>query len=179
MPNWCQNVVTITCDESKKEELAALLRSIEEEKFCEHVKPLPGGEWNYGWAVANWGTKWDIVECEVLQDEDTEIIVFFQSAWSPPLPIYEQLVADGFGVDASYEERGCGFCGVWRDGVDDSYDIPEFESRGEAYEWVDSLPDCLGSLFDGEDWGFSSESDDDPAPTVCCLFLLSSFFTLS
>ena len=38
----------------------------------------------YEWAIANWGTKWDVQEANTLIS-DEYIIVHFDTAWSPPV----------------------------------------------------------------------------------------------
>ena len=45
MPNWCENDGTIKHKDVKK--IKALYKAIQKNKFCEHVKPLPNGEWDY------------------------------------------------------------------------------------------------------------------------------------
>ena len=41
----------------------------------------------YGWCCANWGTKWDVGECEILDydKEDPMLRLQFDTAWSPPM----------------------------------------------------------------------------------------------
>ena len=42
----------------------------------------------------------------------------FDSAWSPPTALYDELTLQGFRVLASYFESGMAFCGIYEDGVD-------------------------------------------------------------
>jgi hypothetical protein len=78
----------------------------------------------YNWCVNNWGTKWDIGsdngEVHGLNPTivDNEATMSFDSAWSPPIGLYKELVLRGFRVIASYFEPGMGYCGVWTDGDD-------------------------------------------------------------
>jgi Ferredoxin-like domain in Api92-like protein len=71
----------------------------------------------YDWACDTWGTKWDVVfnrDISVNQKSSTEVTLSFLSAWAPPVPFYDTLVADhGFIVTAYYSEAGMGFCGVY------------------------------------------------------------------
>lgn len=75
--------------------------------------------WDY--QVSEWGTKWEpsIGSVEVTEDGDSATLyLYFDSAWSPPLGIYEELQKCGFDVDASYYEPGMDFAGVWINGED-------------------------------------------------------------
>jgi len=56
----------------------------------------------YDWNVANWGTKWDIELEGIERMDDNSISAFFDSAWSPPIGAYAQLVEMGFDIDAMY-----------------------------------------------------------------------------
>ena len=84
----------------------------------------------------------------MLSDDGTQIDGGFASAWSPPLPIYEQLLADGFAVKATYYEGGNAFCGVWDNDVDNYHNIPDFKSRAEINRWKQSLPEELLDIAD-------------------------------
>jgi hypothetical protein len=112
------------------------VRAYKEGKVCDHYLPVPrtdDGEliidqthpdyW-YNWCVNNWGTKWDIGsdngEVHGLNPTivDNEATMSFDSAWSPPIGLYEELDRLGFMVDATYFEPGMGYCGIWHDGDD-------------------------------------------------------------
>ena len=51
----------------------------------------------------------------------------------------EKLVAAGFDVQATFFEGGEAFCGVWRSGVKQSFDIPEFKNQYEFDEWWEKM----------------------------------------
>lgn len=112
------------------------VRAYKEGKTCDHYLPVPRTEdgeliidqthpdyW-YDWCVNNWGTKWDIGsdnnELHGLNPTivDNEATMSFDSAWSPPIGLYKELVLRGFRVVASYFEPGMAYCGVWIDGDD-------------------------------------------------------------
>lgn len=89
----------------------------------------------YDWCIAEWGTKWDIglpEGCEEVEIEHESITISFESAWSPPIRAYEKLEAMGFVIAASYYEPGCCFCGEYKNGVDDTYDIREAPEHLDA-----------------------------------------------
>jgi hypothetical protein len=91
----------------------------------------------YDWRVENWGTKWDIREFGFIEFNlgDCEIKLQFETAWSPPIPIFELLKNQGFTVNAEYVDEGMGFVGDWRDGDDQCFGDKE------------SLPDRLSHLW--------------------------------
>lgn len=81
----------------------------------------------YGWSIANWGTKWNAGD--VVQDHIGErgFIIYFSTAWSPPIPVIEALI-DRFpdaDIRLSYMESGVGFAGEVTSTGD--WDCPESE----------------------------------------------------
>ena len=74
-----------------------------------------GNDW-YSWNNRNWGTKWDVgkwdneeySDTEIL-DEGSEFITYkFNTAWSPPFPVIQELSRQypELVVDLEYEEEG-------------------------------------------------------------------------
>jgi hypothetical protein len=129
MPNWCQNILEIsvfgnnnldsflhdnnpsTC---KDYELSCPRKNEDILTFW-GTCPRPANQdqnW-YDWNCSNWGTKWDVCDCEILDNSDTYVKLQFCTAWSPPL--------EWLSVTASkyphlkfilvYEESGCDFYG--------------------------------------------------------------------
>tara|TARA_R100001443_G_scaffold60128_2_gene70485 strand:+ start:816 stop:1367 length:552 start_codon:yes stop_codon:yes gene_type:complete len=90
----------------------------------------PDERW-YDWNCDNWGTKWDIYEFHQetfpIDNHGGEyhLEMGFDTAWSPPIGIYETLKEKGFYVYADYIEGGVGYCGTWVDGVDNEYKLDE------------------------------------------------------
>ena len=100
----------------------------------------------YDFCVNKWGTKWDVDPydpSDIVVDEYNDIYFGFDSAWSPPIGVYEVLVEQGFSVEAMYYEPGMAYCGVWQDGVDDYYDI----SGMSADDVKDTIPEHLDDNF--------------------------------
>ncbi len=122
MPNWCLNKLTISHEDRSK--VMEFVHAYKEGKACEHYLPRPADQDWYEWNIANWGTKWDIGsdngEVHGLNPTITgnEATMSFDSAWSPPIGLYKELVLRGFRVVASYFEPGMAYCGVWTDGDD-------------------------------------------------------------
>ena len=153
MPNWCLNRLTVEHEDSSKvDELENAYRN---NNTCENFLPTPrnpkdptmllgegeamsGGmpEW-YHYRVANWGTKWDFGcqgDYSGFQPTRTgnELSMRFDTAWSPPLGLYERLKALGFKVNASYWEPGMQFGGFWEDGKDnfiEGADLSDFPQK--------------------------------------------------
>jgi len=112
MPNWCSNVATF--GHKDQAELVRLAQAFVDKNPMQTFMPPPGGEWEYGWCVENWGTKWDI-ECNDALDNLSEgmLDLWFDSAWAPPIGFYKHLAELGFDVEAFYYECGVNFCGKY------------------------------------------------------------------
>lgn len=132
MPNWCDNSVRLThSDKSKVDALEAVLQS-EDKQVFQHLRPMPESEkdnW-YDWNITHWGTKWEISIIDWERQEDNTIWISFESAWSPPIALYEHVYGEGWEIEGLYHEGGVGFAGIWKDGDDDfyEYDFSDLES---------------------------------------------------
>lgn len=158
MPNWCLNHLTISHPDMDRVDRfeSAYMRSDLCETFLPEPKddegnPVVGADYDengnfkmpdwYNWRLANWGTKWDfgydtdrgLKPTRV----DNEVTVRFDTAWSPPLGLYECLNALGYSVQAYYFEPGMCFAGEWIDGEDTYYEND-----------VSSFSDMILELFD-------------------------------
>lgn len=157
MPNWCANNLTLGHDDPAMIERVA--RAFEAGKLLQEFIPMPkelleGDGW-YGWAVSNWGTKWD-VSGDIMNQDPNEIDLMFDSAWSPPVAAYEYFREMGFRVRGSYHEPGMGFAGVWEDGNDDYLDYSNLtpEEIRTNYKDLDDefgIADMLEELQEQED----------------------------
>jgi hypothetical protein len=113
MPNWCDNTVTITHeDKSKIDIIEAGLSNDKNKELFNVIYPNPSGEWDYEWSVNNWGSKWDAGVHDWGRQDDNTIWVSFDSAWSPPIALYEFMQSNGYTVEAMYWEPGMGYCGA-------------------------------------------------------------------
>lgn len=123
MPNWCSNKLTLR--HKQPERVHAAIDAFKEGKFLEHFVPLPEGQWNYDFCVSNWGTKWDVSgDDRDMVLEGLQVSFYFDSAWSPPTEAYRAMAAQGFEVEALYNEPGMCFVGkiiADEDGFDDDY----------------------------------------------------------
>ena len=137
MPNWCDNTLYIESDEKTIKELK---EAIEKDELLNYLVPMPKELENttapsdtpnwYWWRVEEWGTKWE-VKPEIAEDTSTSIQMYFQSAWGPPLEAYntfhDQCIEKDIPIEirATYIEWGMMFCGLWENGDDSHYQIPE------------------------------------------------------
>jgi hypothetical protein len=67
----------------------------------------------YDFRVAKWGTKWNACDVEMQLEDETEVSISFNTAWSPPLEVIEAIAkkypfAD---ITLSYYEEGMGVQG--------------------------------------------------------------------
>lgn len=144
MPNWCQN--TLVLNHEDPEMIKRAEKAFAEGKFCQEFYPIPAelsdttspnrdekqvdillekygyADW-YSFCINEWGTKWDFGDSAGINDvQENEIVLYFDSAWSPPIAMMEKLEAMGFEVDLMYNEPGMAFCGRYADGNDDFYE---------------------------------------------------------
>ena len=150
MPNWCQNVMYVS--HTDKEKMVALKDAIIKGELCDHIKPMPeelkdttspsdSPNW-YDWACKHWGTKWDICSPwdtdEIYNDEDGNgtYVFKFDTAWSPPIPIYDAMIEQGFNLVAKYVEYGMGYHGEY--GVDGDYYHDSIEDGDRLDEHLQS-----------------------------------------
>jgi len=172
MPNWCNNSVEIYhTDPAMIERVreafnkGALLQEfipvpedlrnivagsvpVAEEaahKAKEELNIITYGYANwYNFCVNEWGTKWDVgADGNPAQDIPGGLMLGFDSAWSPPISAYEQLVYIGFKIRAMYYEPGMAFAGIWEDGADDYYELSGMSSQ----QVIDELPEELDEGF--------------------------------
>ena len=188
MPNWCNNNAHISHPDT--EMMNRLIKAFEEGRFCSEFIPTPqelldtvspcqnekqrrsnikkyGYEDWYTFQTKNWGTKWDIggTDCKLDKEEnDNNVYITFDSAWSPPIGIYEKLFELGYTVLADYYESGIGYVGKFENGKNVCLKI-ERDSK-----WVkENIPAELDELYlisnQMEEWekedGEESEEDEE------------------
>jgi hypothetical protein len=143
MPNWCDNSLTLThSDKTKLNELEAELNKEGEAELFAHFRPN-GGEWDYNWCIENWGTKWEarITAWERLSEDS--MYISFETAWGPPIALYEYIEKDGWELEGLYHESGMCFTGIYENGSDDYYEYSELS----ADEIEEMLPEILEESF--------------------------------
>ena len=154
MPNWCSNSLTLTAASVKEaDELYRHLKKDELDEgwtFFGFFVPEDWDEDNWYWSrVEAWGTKWDAHIIDVNWVSDTDVCLTFDTAWGPPIGVYEAAVEQGWGVHATYYEPGMGFVGSFIDGDDEYY---EYHSCQTVEEIRDHIPDDLDEEYGISDW---------------------------
>jgi hypothetical protein len=172
MPNWCGNTLTISHENPemivhakeafvKGEFLNAFIPVPEdlqitagrlgdpveqaelERKEQANLDKYGYKTW-YDFCVNEWGTKWDVGDAQGIQTwDDHELVVYFDSAWSPPVAAYEKLLDLGFKIYATYYESGSAFAGIWEDGNDDYYDLSGLDSTDVQQQLPPELDDAF------------------------------------
>lgn len=149
MPNWCSNTVELT---GTTEQVDALVEYLTREPrpddyhgLLEYFVPQPQrptDEWDwYDWRVEKWGTKWEVT-VEGLERHGDTLRMHFESAWAPPIGVYEAAHKKGWQVRAAYWEPGMGYAGEWVDGVDGCIDYDGWDLETLAQE----IPFCDEAL---------------------------------
>ena len=67
----------------------------------------------YDWRLANWDTKWDAYDVVVTDDDIEQVEIEFNTAWSPPEAICNEIREQYPDVSVSwfYDEPGCEIAG--------------------------------------------------------------------
>jgi hypothetical protein len=127
------------------------------------------GNTEYNWYNFNnskWGTKWDIAKSdsaddwnatEITSESATHISYRFDTAWSPPLPVIEELSVQypELAITLDYEEeQGWGGEILWTEegsSIIREYDIPE--SHADFLE-RDNLDGCSCTTEEDQDYWY-------------------------
>ena len=143
MPNWCDNAVMIKgssedvlrikdlmndgpnpfsfnklapVPEALRNQSAPLREP--EQKIKHNIAKYGAKDW-YDWCINNWGTKWDSSETvptvDFTEDDESQLGYSFQTAWAPPIPVYDKLAEmfPNINIFINYDESGMSFSG-WR-----------------------------------------------------------------
>lgn len=142
-----------------------------------HSLKFAGRDW-YDWNVREWGTKWDACDTYVVRDNDLTASISFQTAWSPPEPIFKAMVEQfpTLSFDISYEEeQGWGGELVGSDGelsLVKEWDIPQSHSD---YVERDNEEGCICSYEDDKDeWYEDCPNNQDIFVQVTKVYRLSA-----
>jgi len=161
MPNWCQNTAHFT--NSDKEQLDKLESELKKENGCEvlkHLRPYEG-EWEYMWCVENWGTKWEANVYNWERMNENTITINFDTAWGPPLTLFEFLTENGWEVEAFYNEEGMCFAGIYDNGYHEEYEY----SGMSADDIEEALPHELNEMYNistyRREWEEENQDDEE------------------
>ena len=169
MPNYCNNIVTLTHEDPAQikrvvdsldsglfnefipmpEQLRNTVKSTAtpEEVYAKNVQDCGYESW-YEFAIAEWDTKWDACSPEILDQTTTSIKLTFDTAWSPPIAVFDKLHELGFDVEAYYHEGGMAYYGEYASGCNSSG-----EYDGTSRQTLrDTCPEHIIEMFSLEDW---------------------------
>lgn len=183
MPNWCNNHLRLESGKSIQEFLEPYITKSENDSVYEFdfdkIIPVPedlritaqpgtadrellekykANEEKHGFAhwydfcYAKWGTKWT-AEGEFTQDET---MMWFESAWAPPIPIIEELakkLPDDEMLILDYMEEGEDYCG--------KYVAGNQGGTNESYSPIKDAPQCLKDEFCWEPWEDEEEEEEE------------------
>ena len=157
MPNWCNNLFTVEGAKDQIDIFEKFLEINNGKNWFNFFSPIPlseqeGERW-YGWAVENWGCKWNCDAQDWTRDEN-KISFWFDSPWAPPIQLYYKIRDLGYTVNAEYCEHGVGFVGEFVDGVHEHY---EYEDEDD----LDFIPEHLIENWNLRDDFEKWEDDDD------------------
>jgi hypothetical protein len=164
MPNWCNNIVTI--EHKNKTAIDRVEKAFKKGTLCSEFIPTPEDlkntsapnntnaeemkqkynyrDW-YEFQVNEWGTKWDVGGEDQIADRINRkrLELTFESAWAPPVGLYNKLREEGYDVHAYYYEPGAGYAGLYSsENGDKEYTIPE-----TSHEARRDLPENLDEMF--------------------------------
>ncbi len=174
MPNWCSNHITVRGgNQAEIQRLAKAFAEGElcqavipvpdelidtmsgsfgdpekqaelEARTARNVEKYGYGNW-YDFCVNNWGTKWDVSsEAVEIDDDGLGFSGCFDSAWSPPMGVVEELVNQGYEVTLFYYEPGMAYVGKFEDGCDNYYEYGGENSKTVRAAIGDELDDFFG-----------------------------------
>jgi hypothetical protein len=144
MPNWCSNTINISHEDP--EQIAKFAKAMEDGNLFQTFVPLSSGEWDYGTAIEEWGTKWDVNGGEFNIGDYGNGFGFFDTAWGPPIAFYEAMEKLGFQIVATYHESGLAFIGQWTN--EDGDECFEYDFENE--DWRDGIPEELTEQLEFE-----------------------------
>jgi hypothetical protein len=128
-----------------------------EEDTAKNLEIHGYGNW-YDYCVNEWGTKWDVGgDGMTAEMENGQLVMAFDSAWSPPVAFYEKMLDLGFEVRAYYYEGGMNFAGIWDNGDDDFYDL---ESGSAVREQIPAVLDEMFCISEGMEMWEDEENID-------------------
>ncbi len=158
MPNWCTNNIKINGKKETIDKLYELYMTNNiidfdkiipyPEEYAEMDKLKDGLGYNsggYQWCNKNWGTKWklwsDVDFAGFERNNDEEVTAYFETAWSPPIPVLLELSKLlPVTIWHEFDEGGCAFQGesYYVNGVEEVV----FYREGEEYVdgWEDAVP---------------------------------------
>jgi hypothetical protein len=98
---------------------------------------------------------------DIHHDDDGSFSISFDSAWSPPTKVFEELIEMGFEIHAEWYESGMGFGGILTNDGHHEFSIPNGKTATEIFKKIKA--ECKkDKAFDAwvEDWGIYDDYDE-------------------
>jgi hypothetical protein len=97
----------------------------------------------YSWSIEHWGTKWNAYDVRIIEQVSDRLIFCFDTAWSPPIPIFHALAARdevrNLTLELTAFDEGWGFAYVGA--IGNGYHLGEIvEATSDLYEAVYDRP---------------------------------------
>lgn len=174
MPNWCSNTLRVIGPAARVAETLAALRTDDhddpDQQLLDFGRVIPRTDDGEFWG-GSWGTKWNACSVDLVTTELpnglTQASFAFNTAWSPPRPVAEQLSAQhpDLIVVLCFDEPSNGFSGavVYRP-TPDGTDAIEIQGAGEVITVL--LPETMvPGLVEAE--MAAIEQETQAAPWAC------------
>ena len=161
MPNWCNCSLTISGPRDTIEQIARAatgkMGDTPDDRplgMLEYMVPVTAvdGEVTATDQSREWGTKWDVTDAEILSEDDLgdgmlEVVMAFDTAWSPPIECFEKWFAENEDCNCilDYFEPGIAFVGRFT--PDDGESTWEY-GAATADTVRDLVPDQLVDLWE-------------------------------
>ena len=172
MPNWCNNSLTISGPRDTIEQIVRAATGKMGDTadgrplgMLEYMVPVVAsdGEVTARDQTAAWGTKWDVTDAEVLSEDDlgdgvVEVVIVFDTAWSPPIECFETWFGEHPDSDCvlDYHEPGIAFVGRFTPETGEE----TWEYRAATADTVrDLVPEDLVDYWDLEQCMYEMESE--------------------
>jgi hypothetical protein len=128
MPDWCHNDITVTHEDPKvvrrfvlafkkgklfdefipcPKELLSIKSPCPNKRIAKRMIQQCGAPDWYGWRLLNWGTKWDVGRPQgdgLSVVKPGKIHLSVDTAWSPPIAVFDYWVDIGCDVRAKFSE---------------------------------------------------------------------------
>lgn len=147
MPNYCSNVLSISHPD------ATLIQKVKEnkDKLFEFFIPVPNevkhsnpnilSEEEYSFRCKNWGTKWDVIETFIVEEESdaNTLKMTFDTAWTPPIPLMSFIEEQGYKVHLLAVDECLEWLVEYKDHSYEEYSMDGIDSGnvGEVYPIFD------------------------------------------
>lgn len=177
MPNWCDNNLRVTGDNAELKRFVKAITSDDESiQILKNLLPFPSElegkditdrdgnsigraftDEGYYWCLRTWGTKWGDCETEIVVNEEDNLVLSYQTAWSPALEgiqrISEMFPTLFFQTDWLEEGNQSLGAASFENGNESVYEVPydqmpkwEEDENGEV-DWQ-ALADAVSDLRD-------------------------------